>query len=295
MGDRHRLPAIVAPHGSLHRAVVRKSWWKKRLALWAYESVNLERATCLHATAQTEIGDFREYGLNNPVAVLTNGISDAWLQRKGDSARFRATCGIPPDRRILLFLSRIAPKKGLPMLLEALSRLVDLSTDWVLVIVGADEDGHKAEVELVAARLGLTPRVKFVGPRFGQDKLDAFAAAELLVLPSISEGFPMVVLEALGSGVPAIVTHASAWKDLETYGCGWWVDITIEGIERALSAAFTLPPARLREMGSAGRRLVASRYNWSSIGENTLELYRWLIQGGDRPAFVSVSAAEVTA
>jgi glycosyltransferase involved in cell wall biosynthesis len=289
LAAQYGVQSVIAPHGSLEKGVVRKSLWKKRIASWAYESDNLNNAACLHATAPGEIQDFRDYGLRGPIALIPNGISDTWLAEKGDAARFRAVTGIPQGSRVVLFMSRIAPKKGLPMLLNAWSRLGAATLGWLLVIVGGDEDGHRAEVQLLANRLGLDGRVRFVGPRFGQEKRDALAAAELLVLPSLSEGFPIVVLDALGAGVPAVVTRASAWQDLETKGCGWWVETSIEGLERGLSAALGLPPSHLREMGAAGRRLVSSRYNWATLAGKTLELYRWLLRLENQPTFVSIT------
>jgi glycosyltransferase involved in cell wall biosynthesis len=285
----HGLRSVVAPHGSLDSAVIRKSLWKKRLALAGYEAANLAEADCLQATAPAEIEDFRSYGLQRPIALIRNGIANKWIQQGGDAERFRASCGIPADRRVMLFMSRIAPKKGLPMLLKAWSRQRLLTSSWLLLVVGGDEDGHRVEVENLRRELGLTDQVRFVGPKFGQDKRDAFAAAEVLVLPSISEGFPIVVLDALGAGVPAIVTKATAWKDLESYDCGWWVDASVAGLEGALAAALTMPKERLKAMGAAGRRLVSTNYNWTTIATTTIELYEWLLRSRKQPAFVSVS------
>lgn len=284
---RHCRPSVVAPHGSLHEFVLRKSLWKKRLASWAYESSNLQRAACLHATAPGELEDFRQYGLRNPIALITNGISDEWLAAEGDGARFLSAYAIPPEARILLFMSRITPKKGLLMLLQAWARATDSDSNWILVVVGGDEGGHKAEAENLCEQLNLSQRVRFVGPIFEQGKRDAFTASELFVLPSLSEGFPMVVLDALGAGVPAIVTHASAWEDLTRHHCGWWVPTTTEGLEQGIRSAISLSPGELRDMGANGRALVASRYNESTLARQTLELYGWLRGQSAQPQFVS--------
>lgn len=280
-------PTVVTPHGSLERSVLAKSRWKKRLASWLYETANLRGASCLHAVAEPEIDDFRQYGLTNPIALIKNGVSDEWLQREGNGALFREDYSIPADRRILLFMSRIAPKKGLPMLLKAWGALEGRRPRWMLVIIGGDEDGHRKECESLARQLGVGGSVRFLEPIFGQRKRDPFAAAELFVLPTYSEGFPLVVLESLGAGVPAIVTRGAAWADLATYDCGWWVETSVEGIQGALESALNLPPERLREMGEAGRSLVARRYNWLTLAEETIRLYRWLATGSAKPEFVS--------
>ncbi len=284
-----RRPTVVAPHGSLERSVLTKSSWKKRLASHLYEAANLRGASCLHATAEPEVDDFRQYGLTNPIALIKNGVSDEWLQREGNGAHFREAHSIPIDRRIVLFMSRIAPKKGVPMLLKAWAALDGMRARWLLVIIGGDEDGHKRECESLARQLAVENSVRFLEPIFGQGKRDSFAAAELFVLPTYSEGLPMVVLDSLGAGVPAIVTRGAAWGDLETYGCGWWVETSEEGIRRALQSAMNLPPEKLREMGVAGRSLVASRYNWLKLAEQTIQLYGWLAKEEAKPDFVSTT------
>ena len=206
-----RRPTVVAPHGSLERSVLTKSSWKKRVASRLYETANLKRASCLHATAEPEIDDFRRYGLINPIALIKNGVSDEWLKQEGNGARFREAYSVPADRRLVLFMSRIAPKKGLPMLLKAWADLDGRRPRWLLVIIGGDEDGHKKECERLARQLVVENSVRFLEPMFGQGKRDSFAAAELFVLPTYSEGLPMVVLDSLGAGVPAIVTRGAAW------------------------------------------------------------------------------------
>ena len=130
----HGIPTVVAPHGSLQKWALKRSPWKKRLALLAYERENLHQAACLHATAEAEIADFRDYGLANPIAVIPNGISTTWIASQGDGARFREQYGIPLDRRLLLFLSRITPKRGYPFCWKQLtvSAIDFLIGSWLL-------------------------------------------------------------------------------------------------------------------------------------------------------------------
>ena len=99
----------------------------------------------------------------------------------------------------MLFLSRIHPIKGLPMLLAALARHRDQLHDWRLLIAGPDEAGHRAEVERLALQLGVTDMILFPGALYEADKRDAFAAADLFVLPTHTENFGIVIAEALAS------------------------------------------------------------------------------------------------
>jgi len=279
-------PTVIAPHGSLQKWALGRSRWKKRLALMFYQQDNLQQAACLHATAETEMTDFRDFGLTNPIALISNGISRNWLNTQGDGDRFRATWSIPSDRRLLFFLSRITPKKGLPMLLEAIDGIRDLFEGWLLIIAGADEFGHKKQVEERVKELDLDKLVRFLGPLYGQAKRDAFAAADVFVLPSYSEGSPMIILDCLATGVPVITTKGSPWRDLVDYDCGWWTDISAAGLRDALSQAIGLSKTQLAAMGQRGRELVASRYTWEIAAEKTLWLYGWLLGREEHPDFV---------
>jgi len=277
---------VVAPQGSLHRWALRKSWWKKKIALAFYESRNLHESSCLQAAGENEIRDYRDFGLRNPIAVIPNGVSHDWLNSRGSGEAFRRQFGIAAGKRVLLFLSRVSPKKGLLMLLEALHNIGKDFADWQLVIAGGDEFGHQAELESFIRQKGLAEYVRIVGPLFDQAKRDAYAAADLFVLPSFSEGAPVVILEALAAEVPVLATKASPWQDLHTYGCGWWLDIGTAPLGDALKDAIRRSPENLKMMGQRGRELVASRYSWTTSAQMTIELYEWVLGRKQRPAFV---------
>lgn len=284
---RYGLPSIIAPHGSLEEWALHRSGWKKALALAAYERRNLHQAACLHVAAEAEIAGLRAFGLAKPVAVIPNGISEAWLNSQGDGSGLRRSLGISSDRRILLYLSRITPVKGLPMLLQAISKIRGRFADWVLVIAGQDEFGHKAEVQALVQQLELQNMVAITsGPFFDQAKRDAFAAAEIFVLPSYREGQGLVVVESLAAGVPVIATRGAPWSDLVSHRCGWWTEISADGLSEALCDAITLSPQDLRAMGQRGRNLASDQYSWAGLAQKTLDLYEWLLNRRSRPDFV---------
>lgn len=285
---RAGIPTVIAPHGTLTDWALRRSRSKKRWALALYEGENLRNASCLHAVAESEIGEIRSFGLTNPVALIPNAIADSWFNSTGDAERFRRTFGLTSDRRIVLFLSRVTPKKGIPMLLEAIYRCRTAFEDWILVIAGADEFGHLAEIRALIVRLGLEHAVKIVGPLLDQIKRDAFAAAEIFVLPSYSEGAPMVIPEALATGLPVLATKGSPWPQLLSHRCGWWTEISTQGIYEALHDALQMPLCRLQEMGQNGRTLIGAEFTWSKVAPRSLLVYDWLLGRAPMPDFVVV-------
>ena len=282
----HRLPIVIAPHGALQSWALMRSSWKKRIALLAYERKNLHQAACLHATAEAEVADFRDYGLSNPIALITNGVSENWLESKGNGIRFRAQHAIPSDRRLLLFLSRITPKKGLPILLESIDRVRNYFSDWLLIIAGTDEFGHLQEVKSLVAKMNLQNLVIFTGPLYEQEKRDAFAASDAFVLPSYSEGSPIIILDCLATGVPVITTKGSPWQRLLDLQCGWWVEATTVGLSQALQDMLSLPKYQLQAMGQRGLELVKMQYLWKIQGKKVLDLYAWLLGRQGKPDFI---------
>lgn len=288
----HGRPTVIAPHGSLEPVALTYSRWKKRLALLWYERENLESASCLHATAEGEVEGFRAFGLRTPVAVMPNGVTlDASCAAGGNGDRFRAEHRLPRAARLLLYLSRVHPKKGLRDLVHAMSQVGEDMGGWHLVVAGPEEDGaYAAAVRASVARLGLSARVHWVGALYDDAKRDAFAAAELFVLPTLSENFAIVVAEALSAGVPALTTHgALPWRLLETEGCGWWVPVGPASIAQALARGMALPSAALAAMGQRGVAVARATCRWSDTAARTVELYRWLLGQAPRPDFVVVA------
>lgn len=279
-------PTVVSPHGTLEEYTLQISRWKKKLALLAYEMDNLRSASCLHATSLQEASSIRNFGLKNPIAVIPNGVPESWLTNSGDAARFRAKYSIATDRRIVFFLSRLHPKKGIPLLLEAFAQ-TKRRQEWVLAIAGfEDYEGYAEKLKQVTEQLGISDSTMFLGGLFGDDRQDAFSAADLFVLPSYSENFAIVVIEALAAGVPVLTTFGTPWRELVDNNCGWWVEASIEAIKSGLSDAFQRPPTELLEMGQRGKKLVERQYIWRRIAEQTLVLYEWLLGHRPQPIFV---------
>ncbi|QJE94293.1 glycosyltransferase [Luteolibacter luteus] len=274
-----KTPRVVSPRGMLEPWALEHRKWKKRLAWWLYQKRCLKSAAALHATSDAEAEQFRRLGLKMPVIVLPNGVD---LPEIPDEV---AEAAPHSSRRTALFLSRIHPKKGLPLLLDAWARVKP--QDWDLHIVGPDEGGHLADLQKQAKQLGLgSDLVRFSGPLDGAEKAAAFREASLFVLPTYSENFGIAAAEALAHGLPVITTHGAPWQVLETERCGWWVPVEGDAIAKALLDASARPEAELREMGRRGKEMVAARYSWDGIAREMLACYQWLLGRGSKPRCV---------
>ena len=269
-----RVPLVIQPRGMLEPWALNYRKFKKVLALWAYQQRDLMSAAAFVATASEEAESIRRLGLEQPIAVIPNGI-DMELATVGSGAYVK-----DKGRRVLLFLSRVHPVKGLLNLIRAWS-LIDRS-GWLLWIGGPNELGHLAEVRALAEALGVEESVRILGPVSDHVKGDVYRAADLFVLPTFSENFGVVVAEALTHGLPVITTRGAPWADLETYRCGWWINIGVEPLVLALRQAMSLTDNERRSMGMRGRNYV-QRYDWDSIAQQTIAVYRWVLGQGSKP------------
>lgn len=281
-GRRTGKPWLVSPHGMLDPWAIRNARWKKRLAGLAYENRHLHGAACLHALCEAEADAFRAYGLTNPIALIPNGVDLPELT----TGRVRPDWerDLPQSARVLLFLGRLHPKKGLLALLEAWARVADSSNaPWRLVVAGWDQNSHRSELERLAVALRVKNSVYFAGPQFGEHKMATLQRADAFVLPSLSEGLPMAVLEAWANGLPVLMTPQCNLTKGFAAGAAVRADPEVESLSEGIEAIFNSPDGQLADMGGRGRALVEAEYNWPRIADQMCEVYRWVLGQGATP------------
>ncbi|OOY25880.1 hypothetical protein BMI91_05695 [Thioclava sediminum] len=277
---KRRVPTVIAPHGMLDAWALAHGRLKKRLALATFEGRNLRRAACIHALTEAERAAVKSLFPHMPVAVIPNGVS--------------LPTTLPPDEveggdKMLLFLGRIHPKKGIVELVEAFAALARMpaAAGWRLEIAGWDDGGHAAEVEAIISSHGLGDRARLVGPVFGADKDALIAGAAAFALTSYSEGLPMAVLEAWAQARPVLITPACNLPEAEAAGAAVVCAPGSEGAREGLARLLALGATERAAMGRAGHALVAARYDWDQVAERLETLYEWIGGTGGRPDFVS--------
>jgi poly(glycerol-phosphate) alpha-glucosyltransferase len=260
-------PLVYHTHGFFEPWILNRSRWKKRLAHWLFEDANFRHVRLWRALTSKEADQIRACGIGKPIVVAPNGIDVREFPSPippGAPIRTPWAGSLEKKGRRLLFLGRIHPKKGLDLLLPAWASLPG-KRDWELIIAGPDEQGFLGALRDLARNFGLERSVTFTGPVTGPVKNSLLHSADVFVLPSYSEGFPMSVLEAMACGVPVLATTASNFPDITSAEAGWECEANLGSVREGLDKALNAPDDERWQRGTNGRRLVEHRYNWSSI------------------------------
>lgn len=256
------IKVIVSPHGMLEPWIMSNNPWKKKIGLFLYQKKAIKKATYLHATADMESTNIKALGFSNKISIIPNGID------LSDVKEIKINYGT----KKMVFLSRIHPKKGIELLLEAWRN--SNTEDWILEIAGSGEENYLAGLIHSADDL---ENVRFVGAIYGDEKWEFIRSADVMVLPTHSENFGIVVAESLASGVPVITTQGTPWEDLETYKCGWWIDLTLSNLEKTITKVMETSPYVLEQMGWQGRKLVMEKYEIKAVTNHIIDLYKKIL------------------
>ncbi|ULA63401.1 MAG: Glycosyltransferase [Nitrospira sp.] len=216
----------------------------------------------------------RDVVQDNPGAAglaetVHNGVDRRLFQKPVDQTKIRRELGLS-DQPLLVVVARLTEQKGHRDLIESLTLLQDRWPDLCCLCVG---DGELREsLEALAAIRGVSSLCRFVGSR--DDVMDFYAAADLVVLPSHSEGFPFVVLEALAMGKPVIATSVNGVPEvIEHLETGFLVKPRdVAGLAGAIR--FLLDnPERAMQLGRAGRTVVHERFTADRMVEKTVAAF----------------------
>jgi glycosyltransferase involved in cell wall biosynthesis len=258
--ERAGKPWIVCPAGALPIYGRSKALKRAYNALGGRRLVRAAAAWVAITGRETE--DFRAYGVDpRAVDVIPNGIEPGDYV-EGDAAAFRREHGLGAGR-IVLFIGRLNHIKGPDLLLQAF-RGVENCT-----LVYAGPDGGMRAV-LQAAAIGM--RVKFVGWIGGRDKVAAYRAADLVVIPSRQEAMSLVALEAGACGKPVLMTDACGFDAAVHAGGAVAVPPDAARLREALHAL--LAGHELAQMGERLRALVVREYAWEAAVRRYAELFR---------------------
>ncbi|MBK8284624.1 MAG: glycosyltransferase [Ahniella sp.] len=249
------VPLVISPRGMLEHYSLNRSSLRKRAAMTAFERRNLDSAALLHATSEEEAASIRVTVPGTRIVVIPNVVAHIEVPRGEDG-----------PLKSLLYLGRLDSKKGIDWLLDAWSLLASKHQDWTLRIVGPVAMGFEDTLDAMKNRHNATPRVTWCAALDGIAKHQEIAASTAVVLPSRSENFGNVVVEAMRHGKPVLATTATPWKVLNDQDLGLQVSTDLEGIRAGLDRLLSMPAGALDAMGMRARDFALSTFSESEIG-----------------------------
>src|SRR5438034_7923218 len=253
-------PYVITLHGELQPWPMTQHSFLKRVAWHAYEKQILQRTSCLHVLTPLEREATEALCPGVPISVIPNGVDLSLIDMALETVPrlSRADGGI--DEPYLLFVGRLAPEKGLRVLLDAFSILHNDMKELRLIIAGPDELGLWGALKIQAQELGISKRVSYLGTVSEPNKYRLFASARAFILTSATEGLSVSLLEALACGTPAIISTGSNLPEVETEGAGRVVKPSATLFAEAIREMLQDDVSR-ETMGVNARKLVASRFS----------------------------------
>ncbi len=258
-------PVVWSPRGAVQDAHEWEGTKRRKLKRhweWVCNALIARGKVITHTTSEREQIATQARIPNATAVIVPNGVDVPGKLPKRE--------WLPGGRLRLMYLGRLAPKKGIENLLHSLRRMDDPGV--LLAIYGAGDVVYTESLKELAGALGLLGKsVLFAGHVDGEAKSAAFHVSDACVVPSYTENFCGVVAEALAHGVPVIASRGTPWEGVEEKRCGIWVDNSPESLAQAI---MRIRAMNLREMGSRGRDWMRAEYEWSAIAASMQKIYR---------------------
>lgn len=275
---RAGLPYVVTPHGALDPYLRPRGRARKALIDSLWQRRALERAGAVRVTAPDEAALMADVAPLVPRFVVPNAIDWDSFQTLPDGLEFRRRHLHGHAGPVVMYLGRMAHKKGLDVLIRAVASVARTNTDVVLAIVGPDDESLTPVLGALACDLGVDGRVSFVGMLHGRDRLAALAAADLWILPSRSENFAIALAEALAAGLATIVSPAVNIAEA-VHAADAAVICEPETADLADAILALLADGERRAKLGANARVFARRYDRAAVGTKLADMYETVMSG----------------
>ena len=270
------VPYVIQAHGALD------PWnrGRRRRAKSAYhaliEDAHLNGAAAIVCTSAQEEEGMRKLGYKGRIRVVPLGV-DVPDAPKSETPDDQFLTLMQPDRKLITFVGRISPVKGVDLLVESFGAVSRAFPQAHLVVAGPDQDGNLSGVRRSVASKGLSERVSFLGPVTSTTRDLLLQRSSVFVLPSAGESFGLAVSEAMAAGCPVVVTPRVAIQDIVTRaGAGVVAERSVLGIAEAINVILSDPKAAAA-MGRAGRRAMREGFSWDAVAGEMESLYRSLV------------------
>ena len=265
-------PYCISIHGHLSPWALNHKKLRKQMYMNVLQKRTISQASALHAITREEVSHIKALGFSTETRLIPNGIYHNTNLDVCNKSDFLQKYPSLKNKKVLLFLGRIHPVKGLDLLTEAFSEIVKRDPNIYLIIAGPDENGYKEHVQNLLKKTNTHLNCIFTGMLSEKDKAAALQAADLLVLPSYSEVMGIATLEGMDAGLPVVITEACQFPEVQNNGAGLVVPHNSNDLCNAILHILDNPNIA-KQMGIIGKQLIANTYNWNCISDQYIDLY----------------------
>jgi glycosyltransferase involved in cell wall biosynthesis len=272
----HKLPYIMRPCGMLDPADLQKKKRLKQIYATLLERPNLAGAAAIHFTSKEEAKISERFGLDctakMPVPrdlVIPLGVTAGLFPKRLRESQ------VP----IILFMSRIEPKKGLDLLIPALESILVSGIEFHFILAGSNpqDAGYETQINVQIHNSSLAKYTTITGFVSGDLKAELLTKADLFVLPSYYENFGIAVAEAMAAGVPVVISdRIHIAEDIQQAEAGWVGPLEVGAIANSIKSALLNPQERQRR-GLNGKEYAKKHYNWEAIAQQTIDAYQQIL------------------
>ncbi|MBD2045363.1 glycosyltransferase [Coleofasciculus sp. FACHB-64] len=273
--SRH-LPYLMRPLGTLDPADLRKKKRIKQIYAALLERPNLAGAAGIHFTSPQEAKISERFGTSTPDVVIPLGVKQPAILPKGQARR---KLGIPETQPLLLFMSRIDPKKGLNLLIPALEKLLEEGADFHFVLAGGNpqDPAYENKIREQLQASPLRDRTTITGFVTGESKTALLQDADLFVLPSYYENFGIAVAEAMCNGTPVVISdQVYIWEEIQQAEAGWVCTCDVDSLTKQLRDSLVDASERQRR-GINAQEYALKNYSWKAIAQTTIKAYKQIL------------------
>jgi glycosyltransferase involved in cell wall biosynthesis len=278
-----RVPLVLAARGVLEPWALSHKRWKK----WPYYLLIekphvLRAASAIHALTVNEARNIATLGLGRPIFVVPNGVDVDFDEDDTTAEEFFNAFPAARSKRLILFLHRIDPKKGLDLLAKSFASVHKQFPDTHLIAAGHDLIGFWPTAHAFFESMQCDGAVTYVGMLSGKMKRAAFATASLFVAPSYSEGLSISVLEAMAAGLPCVLTTGCNFPEAAAAGAALEIPIDPDALAAGISKLLG-NPSEAQLMGQRARRFIQEGYTWTNVARKIASVYDAILSGAVIP------------
>lgn len=269
---RCQVPYIAFIHGSLYPFLRRKGRLRKGMSWYLFDRRYLKGAAAVHYASRGEYEVSKPKVPMTPGVIIPHSVDPEPTQGLPRHGCFRELHPELFDDFLFVFVGRLAPQKGVDVLIDAFAMVNSETPNTRLILAGPDQ-GEGETLHRLAIRAGIADRVHFMGLVTGRDKLALLRDAGAWVCMSRADNFGMAAVEAMAAGVPVVLSaNMGIHREVADSGAGFIVGLDRRAAAEAMRE-LALNAALRQDMGARGRRLVSQAYARDVVGRRMEQFF----------------------